>query len=205
MLRASLLILGYWSLADLVSAGQFRVAHATANHTQARGIATMPGPITAATSTKEAIAVDSFNCYKVEGDEKSGATPAEQGLADWNNGGPGGASWNAARLLCVASIRSTCTDGSVTTDLRVGQALLSSTTSPLSAGGFEWRVPLRRRQWERGLDEMAKPNRAPYRTALFRIAASLTCRAPYDLHPGIGPRHEFTAEAMFVAGFGRGE
>jgi hypothetical protein len=37
------------------------------------------------------------------------------------------------------------------------------------------------------------------------LTATLTCRAPYQLAPGIGPRAEFAADRMFVAGFAYGE
>jgi hypothetical protein len=210
MPRASVVLFGTWCVAQFLtfecsSFAGFAAAARAAGEEEGGTVKTVPSSTAPATSPKPSITIDAFDCFKVEGDEQPGRPAAGQGIAAWNGGGPGGAAWNAYKLLCVAAIRSTCTDGSVTIELRVGKARVSSTTGPLRSGGVEWQLPLRSTQWKRGLDDVPKPNRAPYRTALFRVTASLTCRAPYDLHPGIGLRTEFTADRMFVAGFSRGD
>jgi hypothetical protein len=210
MPRASVVLFGTWCIAQVMIfecsslPGFVAVARATGKE-EGGAVKTVPSSRANATSVNPSITIDSFDCFKVEGDEQPGRPAEGQGIAAWNGGGPGGATWTASKLLCVASIRSTCTDGSVTTDFRIGKALVSSTTAPLRSERVDWQLPLRSTQWEGRLDDVAKPNRAPYRTALFRVTASLTCRAPYDLHPGIGPRADFTADRMFVAGFSRGE
>jgi hypothetical protein len=50
-----------------------------------------------------------------------------------------------------------------------GRAILATTTSPVRQHAVEWRLPVKRKQWEKHLDEAAGPaaRRAPYRTAIM--------------------------------------
>jgi hypothetical protein len=151
------------------------------------------------------VAIEAFDCFAAEPDgaEVSGAP----GLSTWKAGGPSGAAWNVAALLCRTSVRSGCDDGQLLTELRIGKAVVASATSTIRQHAVSWRFGLKRKQWEKHLDDAtgAAGKRAPYRTAVFRLTATLTCRAPYELAPGVGPRTEFAADQMFVAGFAYGE
>ena len=159
----------------------------------ARPAPPQPGAVDArpAASVEEApISLESFDCFAVDGAPGATAAPEGPGLSTWKAGGPAGAAWNANALVCIASAHSSCADGQITAELRVGKAILATTTSPVRQHAVEWRLPVKRKQWEKQLDEATGP------------AAR---RAPYELGPGIGPRAEFAADRMFVAGFAYGE
>ena len=159
-------------------------------------------------SVEEAsISLESFDCFAVDGAPGAAAAPEGPGLSTWKAGGPAGAAWNANALVCIAAAHSSCADGEIIAEFRVGKAIVATTTSPVRQHAVEWRFPVKRKQWEKQLDDAAGPaaRRAPYRTAIFRLTVTLTCRAPYQLAPGLGPRAEFAADRMFVAGFAYGE
>jgi hypothetical protein len=149
------------------------------------------------------IRIDSFDCFKAGGSpEEVDWTP----IGAWHGGGPGGASWNVTDLQCVGAVISTCRDGDVASELRIGRTLVARHTGTLGAAGrTEWRFKVRETQWAKNLDDAHGAQRAPYRTAIFRLTSVLTCRKPYELSPGIGPRAEFTADRTFLAGFASGE
>jgi len=152
------------------------------------------------------IAVDSFDCFKAEDDATEDLPAvAGRGISAWNGGGPGGAVWNASELRCAATIRTTCEAGKVTIELRIGKATAATATVPIRGGKGDWRASLHHRQWEKNFDELSSSKGVPYRTAIFRVTALLTCEGPYQVGPGIGPRGEFAADSMFVAGFAHGE
>ena len=172
-----------------------------------------PAPAPAKTSTATAaavppslpVAIETFDCFPVDPDgaETSGAP----GLSSWKAGGPSGAAWNLEALACRATVRTSCDDGQIVSELRIGKSTVVSTTLPIRQHAAEWQVPVKRKQWEKNLDEPSKTSgkRLPYRTGAFRLTATLTCRSPYQLGPGVGPRSEFAADQMFVAGFAYGE
>jgi hypothetical protein len=150
-----------------------------------------------------ALTIEGFDCFKLQSGPP--ADYSDPGISAWKGGGPGGATWNTLELNCKAAIHTTCMDGEVTTETRIGKALVARNTSPIKDRVVEWRQTLAPKQWEKNFDEVRFPAKAVYRTALFRLTASLSCRAPYALQPSIGPRREFAADHMFLAGFARGE
>lgn len=150
------------------------------------------------------IGVESFDCFKLEEGSADVLLPTGAGISSWSGGGPGGASWNAAELLCATTVRTTCDEGTIATDFRIGSVSVGTRTVPIQNERGKSTLKLTRSQWEVHLDKIAFA-RLPYRTAIFRVTASLTCRAPYQLQPGIGPRTEVAADSMFVAGFAYGE
>jgi hypothetical protein len=69
-------------------------------------------------------------------------------------------------------------------------------------GPVELEIPWK--AWHRNVDEPAVPQR-PYRTAVFRASAELTCTAPTSIEAR-SSKHSFAiADAAFVAGFAEGE
>ena len=143
----------------------------------------------AASLTSVPVAIETFDCFPAnpDGAETAGAP----GLSTWKAGGPSGAAWNAEALVCKATVRTNCDDGQILSELRIGKATVVSTTLPVRQHAVEWRAPLKRKQWEKNLDEPSSKTsgkRLPYRTGAFRLTATLTCRSPYELGPGVGPR-----------------
>ena len=202
----------------LVAAAASGCARPPASATAAPATAPAPAPSpTAAPATTAAvdagssapatavpdIRIDSFDCFKTGGGPDDVAGPP---IGAWQGGGPGGASWNVAELQCAAVVTSTCRDGEVASELRIGRTLVVMHTGHVGAAGrTEWRFKLRQGQWLKNLDDVRDARRAAYRTAIFRLTSALTCRKPYERGPGIGPRGEFTADRAFLAGFASGE
>jgi hypothetical protein len=200
-----------WLVALLGVAGLFAADGCSSDAAPSRK-ATKDAPGTAGSAVRgpaeakidaPAITIESFDCYKLHS-----GPPADfsgPGVSAWRGGGPGGATWNAVELNCKAVIQTTCTDGSVVTETRIGKALVDRKTTAVRGTTVDWRLTLQPHQWEKNFDEVPSPNRAAYRTALFRLAALLTCKAPYALQPSLGPRPEFAADRTFLAGFASGE
>jgi hypothetical protein len=139
----------------------------------------------------------------VDGSDITWAT----GLSIWNDGGPGGASWNAATLICAVEFSTTCTHGDADVELRVGGALLTTQKTPLLQAGLQLvKAELRHTQWKKHLDQTSTlTGRLPYRTATVTAAVFATCTLPEQFGPGIGPRLEFADDRHFTAGFASGE
>jgi hypothetical protein len=149
------------------------------------------------------IQIASFDCFKAgEGRGDDQGAP----IGAWQGGGPGGANWNVTDLDCAAAIVTTCRQGGVVSELRIGRALVARQTTALDAAGrAEWRFKVKRAQWARNLDDEHAVKGALYRTAIFRLTSALTCHKPYELAPGIGSRAELAADRSFLAGFASGE
>jgi hypothetical protein len=157
-----------------------------------------------AADTSDTIQIDAFDCSVMEPGSEA-TDPAAPGIATWRAGGPAGAAWNASHVVCVATVHTTCEAGQVSADLRIGKALTTSRSMEIQRRSAVFRFTLERAQWEKNFDEVARSSHAPYRTAIFRVTANLTCHKPYELAPGVGPRNEFAADRAFVAGFAQGE
>lgn len=154
------------------------------------------------------VAIRYFDCAKLAeapGERGARLGPGSAGIRAWNDGGPGGAAWNAAGLDCTAVVSTTCSRGSVALELRVGTSVVARQTELIRASELRWQVGLEPSYWRSKLDDPEAPGGAPYRTALFRLSAYLTCYSPYALAPNAGPRPEFAADDGFVAGFADGE
>lgn len=147
----------------------------------------------AAPSPTPALGIDRFDCFK--GDEPAG-------LATWGGGGPSGSAWNVDDLRCEAAVRAPCTTGTVDVELRVGKGLVARRTLPLAGGTATVTLPVRRADWRKNLDDGKV---ASYRTAVFRVTATMSCQAPTEIAPGLGPRGEYAVDRVFVAGFADGE
>lgn len=156
------------------------------------GPAVVPPSGGAAESTA-ALGIDRFDCWK-------GEEPA--GLSTWGGGGPSGSAWNVDDLRCEAVVRAPCTKGTVDVELRIGKGLVARRTLPLAGGPTTVAVPVGRADWRKNLDD---GKAAPYRTAVFRVTATMRCQAPAEIAPGLGPRGEYAVDRLFVAGFADGE
>lgn len=158
-----------------------------------------------ATSSQRLIEVTAFECEKsgtLPGDTIGNAIAPGAGISDWNSGGPSGAVWNAFDLHCVVQVRTSCADGSVLTELRVGRSAVASAAHPIAGRPtLTWSVVIPDGKWERHLDERS-PSKKYFITGVFRAMAFLTCREPFQAVPGLGAP---PASRTFVAGFASGE
>jgi hypothetical protein len=209
MRRASLAAVVGCAVLLLVGCNRHTPAGARADASETAQPAKVPDasrpPGKPAKPAAEDISIETFDCFKADGLEPDGGLPSGPAIGAWKSGGPGGAVWNATGLACVASVASTCRDGKIDSEVRIGRSLVARTTSALQNGKVTWRFDLRPPQWKKNLDDEAPAAKVPYRTAVFRLTSYLACQSPYQLQPSIGPRREFTAERSFVTGFAEGE
>ncbi len=66
-------------------------------------------------------------------------------------------------------------------------------------------IPVAYKTWKAHTDQPTKALDTPYKTAIFRATAVLTCSQPIDVNPWEARYPSVTAEDMFVAGFAYGE
>jgi hypothetical protein len=155
-----------------------------------------------------AVAIRDFDCEAIDDPARGPArlVPPGRGLASWALGGPGGAAWNAADVRCAASVASTCDKGALAIELRVAGAIVAERQIRIANRGAEIvELTVAASTWPNHLDELGTKTRPlPYRTAVFRLTAVVECESP-AFGPGLGPRGEFAADSMFLAGFAWGE
>jgi hypothetical protein len=155
--------------------------------------------------------IGSFDCekiYEAPGIPRS-VGPIDAGISAWRGGGPNGANWNVDDLRCVVSVSTTCSRANIHITIRVGTRRVADKKIDVGVPGttdVELEVPFDR--WRKNLDEpLPSPGafKMPYRTAVFRASAQVTCSAPLQASAADWKYPSVTADASFVAGFASGE
>ena len=157
------------------------------------------------------VRITAFDCEKVY--EAPGIPqavgPITAGISIWRGGGPNGANWNAEDLRCVVGVATQCSKATIRVAIRVGTRIVADRKVDVGAPGpadVELSVPFDR--WRKNLDEPLPspgPSKLPYRTALFRATAQISCLLPTSASAADWKYPSVTADASFVAGFASGE
>ena len=168
-----------------------------------------------ASSDPSFVTITSFDCEKVfeaPGIPRS-VGPINDGISAWRGGGPNGANWNVDDLRCVVAVSTTCSRAKVLVAIRVGTRLVADKKIDVGvAGGVPGRADVELAvafdRWRKHLDQpLPSPaaSQVPYRTAVFRATAQVTCSAPLPASAADWKYPSVTADASFVAGFATGE
>ena len=165
----------------------------------------------AASGEPSFVRIAAFDCEKVY--EAPGIPqavgPITAGISTWRGGGPNGANWNADDLRCVVVVAAQCSKATVQAAIRVGTRIVADRTIDIGTSGktdVELSVPFDR--WRKNLDEpLPSPgsSKMPYRTAVFRATAQITCQPPTPASAADWKYLSVTADTSFVAGFASGE
>jgi len=160
-----------------------------------------------ATKEDRLVRISRFDCATEADLDSAAGFPWAKGISLWASGGPGGAGWNVSKLRCAVELQTTCTQGVVDIELRIGGALADSGNAKIEhAGAQQVTFDLTPDRWEQHLDEESPlTQRFPYRTATFSASATASCEAPDVFGPSEGPRLEFADDRHFTAGFSSGE
>lgn len=181
--------------------------------------ATIAVPVAALEPLPYWIELQDFQCHKMQDEIPPTGFP----IHVWGvHGGPQGAVWNADELYCTASVKADCDAGKVTAQLRVGSSPVMRVQlvikQPPKKGAksafknaFVFHVPYAKVAANFDSPEPKKDSQngsakatALYRTAQFRLTATLDCQQPLRnrgnyLYPSV------VANRSFIAGFASGE
>ena len=155
--------------------------------------------------------ITSFDCEKhppLPGQPEShGLVKPELGIRGWRGGGPDGSNWNVDDLRCAASIATTCQNGKVFVTARMGRGVILEREIALNgAASIETEFVVPDTTWRRHLDDPSRRGRKwPFKTAIFRLLAEVTCKGPVEATAGEWRFAELSADDSFVAGFASGE
>jgi hypothetical protein len=153
------------------------------------------------------IHIEAFDCEK---DESSPGQPGPTGLVVngiriWRGGGLAGANWNADDLRCSVRVTTTCTRGQIDLLLRVGKAVVAQRKQEIAGAQADMSILVPYKTWKAHTDQPTKVLDTPYKTAVFRATAVLTCSQPIEVNPWKAWYPSVVDDNMFVAGFAYGE
>jgi hypothetical protein len=92
--------------------------------------------------------------------------------------------------------------------IRVGTRIVAKKDVNVAAGNADVQLDVPFDRWRKSLDEpLPSPSslKMPYKTAIFRASAQLTCAAPFSASAADWKYPSVTADSSFVAGFAWGE
>ncbi|HEX3695076.1 MAG TPA: hypothetical protein VH374_06760 [Polyangia bacterium] len=155
--------------------------------------------------------IAAFNCEKyppLPGQpESQGLVKPELGIRGWHGGGPDGANWNVDDLRCAARVVTRCRAGKLFLTARMGRAVVLERELAISGGdSIETEFVVPEATWRRHLDDPTRhAPKWPFKTAVFRLLAEVTCKAPVEATPGEWRFSDLSTDDSFVAGFASGE